>query len=312
MTNKTDNVQPKRTRRKINGVLLLDKPLGISSNNALQQVKWIFQAKKAGHTGSLDPLASGLLPVCLGEATKISAYLLDADKHYQVECKLGSRTSTGDTEGDIIETAPVPTLTEKQVNTVLAAFHGAITQIPPMYSALKHQGRRLYELARQGEEVERKPRDLTISELTLLDKGEDTLRLDVRCSKGTYIRTLVEDIAIALNTQAHVTVLRRLGTGPYNGEHMNRLSDLRALREADDWQSLDALLLPVDSAIMHWPEVWLTSDAAWYLQRGQAVLVPNVPEGGSLRLYSQETREFLGLGEIDADGKVAPKRLMAH
>ncbi|HET9679560.1 MAG TPA: tRNA pseudouridine(55) synthase TruB, partial [Gammaproteobacteria bacterium] len=278
MTSKTDNKQPRRPRRNISGVLLLDKPLGISSNNALQQVKWIYQAKKAGHTGSLDPLASGLLPICLGEATKVSAYLLDADKHYQVECQLGSRTATGDTEGEVLETAPVPALSKKQINTVLTTFHGAISQIPPMYSALKHQGRRLYELARKGEEVERKPRELHISELSLLAQHGDKLRLDVRCSKGTYIRTLVEDIAVALGTVAHVTVLRRLGTGPYDEEQpMHTLASLRALEEAGDLASLDDLLLPIDSAIQHWPEARLADDSAWYLQRGQSVLVPGAP-----------------------------------
>lgn len=311
MTRRTDQQQTRHPRRKINGVLLLDKPVGISSNNALQQVKWIYQAKKAGHTGSLDPLASGLLPICLGEATKVSAYLLDADKHYHVECQLGSRTSTGDAEGEVQQTAPVPALSKKKINTVLASFLGDISQIPPMYSALKHQGRRLYELARQGQEVERKPRALHISEIILLEEGNDKLRLSVRCSKGMYIRTLAEDIAVALGTVAHVTLLRRLGTGPYDGQNMHTLADLRAQEEAGQQPALDALLLPVDSAIPHWPSVELAADAAWYLQRGQSVLVPGAPLQGWLRLYNADTGEFLGLGEADGEGKVAPRRLMA-
>ena len=197
-------------RRDVHGVLLLDKPTGLTSNDALQKAKRLYAANKAGHTGSLDPLASGLLPICFGEATKVSGFLLDADKHYAVTCKLGQRTATADAEGEVVETKPVPALTPDLIERALAGFRGDIMQVPPMYSALRHQGRRLYDLAREGIEVPREPRPVSIFRLELKDWSPESLSMEVVCSKGTYIRTLVEDVAAALGTWAHVTVLRRL------------------------------------------------------------------------------------------------------
>lgn len=303
--------QPQRRReyRDVHGVLLLDKPVGMTSNQALQHARRLFQARKAGHTGSLDPLASGLLPLCFGEATKVSSFLLDSDKLYAVKARLGVRTRTGDAEGEVVETCSVPELTDAVIERALSGFRGEIEQIPPMYSALKHQGQRLYDLAREGLEVERAPRTVHIRELVLINFQADTLELTVRCSKGTYIRTLVEDIAAALGSCGHVIALRRLAVGPYggvNGLPMYPLADLRGL--AAEPARLDALLLPVDSALGHWPAAHLGSDAAWYFGRGQAVVVPGAPTSGWLRVYDGE--RFLGLGEVIPDGRVTPRRLI--
>ena len=293
-------------RRDVHGVLLLDKPVGLTSNEALQRVKRLFQAKKAGHTGSLDPLASGLLPVCFGEATKISGFLLDADKHYTVTCKLGERTATADAEGRVVEQKPVPRLDAGLLTKTLAKFRGEILQVPPMYSALRHQGQRLYDLAREGLEVHREPRPVTIYGLELLDWTAGSLTMEVRCSKGTYIRTLVEDVATALGTCGHVTVLRRLAVGPF-GRESPALS-LAELESRSHGADLDALLLPVDSALKHWPEARLSGDAAWYFAKGQPVFVPGAPTSGRLRVYAEG--RFLGVGEIQSDGRLAPRRLM--
>lgn len=299
---------PRAPRRDVHGVLLLDKPIGLTSNDALQKVKRLFAAKKAGHTGSLDPLASGLLPLCFGEATKVSGFLLDADKYYAVTCKLGSRTSTADAEGVVVEEKPVPALDQATVERALTGFLGEIQQVPPMYSALRHQGQRLYDLAREGIEVPREPRAVTIHEFLLKSRSPDTLSLEVRCSKGTYIRTLVEDLATALGTCAHVTVLRRLAVGPFGREvPMHSLAELMALAEQGQ-EALDRLLLPVDSAVAHWPKAELAGDAAWYFAKGQPVFIPGAPTRGRLRVYA--ARRFLGVGEIISDGRLAPKRLM--
>lgn len=293
--------------RAIDGVLLLDKPIGLTSNQALQRVKRLFDARKAGHTGSLDPLASGLLPICLGQATKVSGFLLNAGKRYQVVARLGQRTDTGDADGQVIEERPVPALDRGLVKRVLARFEGSQTQVPPMYSALKHQGQRLYKLARQGIEIERQPRKIEIHGLELLSLEADALELEVACSKGTYVRTLVEDIAQALGTVAHVIVLRRLGVGPYAEERMYKLEELEALAE-QGMERLDELLLPVDSALEHWPSVELGADSAYYLMQGQAVMAPGAPSSGKVRLYD-EGHGFLGIGEVKLDGRVAPTRL---
>ena len=215
--------------RNVNGILLLDKPTGITSNEALQSVKRLFKARKAGHTGSLDPLASGLLPICLGEATKASGFLLDADKHYQVRCKLGEKTATGDAEGEVIESRPLEGVDAARIESVLAGFRGEIVQIPPMYSAVKHQGQRLYKLARQGVEVEREPRDITIHKLILEAVELPFFDLDVHCTKGTYVRTLAEDIGEALGCGAHVSGLRRLGVGPYDSQEMVTMERVKEL-----------------------------------------------------------------------------------
>ena len=294
--------------RPVNGILLLDKPIGLTSNDALQEVKHLYKARKAGHTGSLDPLASGLLPICLGEATKASGFLLDADKHYRMTCRLGVRTTTGDAEGEVLETRPVGALDAAALEAVLDRFRGPIQQVPPMYSAVKHQGERLYKLARQGMEVTREARTVVIHELRLLAMNLPELELDVHCTKGTYVRTLAEDIGDLLGCGAHVITLRRLGVGPYDEAGMITLADLKQLL-LQGFEALDAILLPVETALAQWPGVRLSSDAAFYLRQGQPVLVPHAPTSGWVRLYQGE-HQFLGMGQILDDGRVAPKRLM--
>ncbi|VAW53172.1 tRNA pseudouridine(55) synthase [hydrothermal vent metagenome] len=301
----------KNKGRNISGVLLLDKPQGGSSNHALQKVKRLFGAAKAGHTGSLDPLATGMLPVCFGEATKISAFLLDADKRYRLKCQLGVSTTTGDTEGEVVDTKDVSTISQKTVEDILPAFLGEIEQVPPMYSALKHNGERLYKLARQGIEVERKARKVTIYDIEFLALGTNSadqliLELEVGCSKGTYVRTLVEDIAKKLDCCAHITALRRLSVGPYEGEMMTMDQLMELAEQGHD--ALDESLQPVDSGVANWPDVHLAADAAFYVQQGQAVMVPHAPTQGWVRIYDQS--QFLGLGEIQDDGMVAPRRMI--
>lgn len=300
-------------KRNVNGILLLDKPTHISSNAALQAVKKLYVAAKAGHTGSLDPLASGMLPICFGEATKFSQFLLDADKRYRVVAQLGGRTATGDAEGEVIERKPVDKAALSRLETVLDSFRGSIQQVPSMYSALKHQGRPLYELARQGITVDRPARTVQIYELILLAQTEDTLTLEVSCSKGTYIRTLVEDIGSALGCGAYVAELRRLTVAIYQEAHMIALDRLETLRQehAEDHGFLDAHLLPVDSMVQHWPKVALSEAAYYYLKRGQPVIIPHAPTEGWVRLYLRG-EEFLGVGEILDDGKVAPRRLVSQ
>jgi tRNA pseudouridine55 synthase len=294
--------------RDVNGILLLDKPSGITSNAALQQVKRLYFARKAGHTGSLDPLASGVLPICMGEATKVSAFLLDADKRYRVRCRLGVRTATGDAEGETVETRAVDSYSRAQLESVLERFRGSIEQIPPMYSALKHQGQRLYKLARQGVEVERQPRPVEIYALLLTAQRDDWIEIEVHCSKGTYVRTLVEDIGERLGCGAHVCALRRTGVGPYDEAGLVTIAMLEELKQSD-LAAMDRLLLPIESALTQWPGVELSSDAAFYLQQGQPVLVPRAPTSGWVRLYERD-HTFLGMGEILDDGRVAPRRLM--
>ena len=295
-------------QRRVNGILLLDKPSGLTSNAALQAVKKLYRARKAGHTGSLDPLATGLLPICFSEATKVSGFLLDADKDYRVTCKFGERTTTGDAEGEVLEQRPVEDLSEDRLREVMQGFLGDIEQIPPMYSALKHKGERLYKLARAGVEVEREPRQVTIHALELLTLTPPLAEIRVHCSKGTYVRTLVEDIGAALGCGAHVSGLRRLGVGPFDDSHMIDMEGLQAVA-AESEHALDQLLLPLESGLAQWPDVRLSSDAAFYLRQGQPVLVPKAPTAGLVRLYEGESR-FLGVGEILDDGRVAPRRLM--
>lgn len=318
-----------RKGRPVTGILLFDKSPGHSSNKALQQVKRLFDAQKAGHTGSLDPLASGLLPICFGEATKISGFLLDADKRYQVTAKLGVKTSTGDAEGEAVETVDVPEDIADRIARIAPDFQGDIQQIPPMYSALKHQGRRLYELAREGVEVERPPRNISIHELTIQAVNTNEFSIDVRCSKGTYVRTLIEDMAEAAGTVAHVTALRRLSVGGLPDVPLVSLDNLQELiekaqasvgstgdedaniervRKQAEYALLDALLLAPNAAFTGWPKVKLDGSSSWYIQRGQAVQVPKAPTRGQVLIHSADD-SFLGIGEIDADGRVAPKRL---
>jgi len=298
--------------RDVTGILLLDKPLGLTSNDALQRIKRLYRAAKAGHTGSLDPLATGLLPVCLGAATKFSAFLLDADKRYRVRVRLGVTTTTADAEGEVLETKPVEGIDEARVRAALEGFLGLIDQLPPMYSAIKQGGERLYKLARQGVEVERATRPIHIFSLDLLACELPEIELDVHCSKGTYVRTLAEDIGRVLGCGGHVSQLRRTGVGPYaeNVVEFITLDQVRDLAELEGAAArLDALLLPLDSALGHWPAVRLSADAAFYLQQGQAVLVPQAPTEGLVRLYDV-SKHFLGVGEIQDDGKVQPKRLV--
>lgn len=301
---------PRIQRRPIDGILLLDKPAGLSSNAALQKVRYLLRAKKGGHTGSLDPLATGLLPLCFGEATKVSGFLLDADKRYRVGIRLGITTTTGDSEGEVLETRSAEQLTQAQVEAALVQFRGEIEQVPPMYSALKHEGQRLYRLARQGVEVERAPRPVTIHALTLLDFQPGWLELDVHCSKGTYVRSLAEDLGEALGTGAHVEALRRTGLGPFDAERMITLPELEALA-AEGPAALEAVLLPIDSALTDWPEVQLGADAAYYFRQGQPVFAPQAPRADWLRVYGPGP-SFIGMGRIQDDGRVAPKRLLAQ
>ena len=301
----------KNKGRNICGVLLLDKPQGSTSNHVLQQVKRLFGAAKAGHTGSLDPLATGMLPICFGEATKISAFLLDADKKYYLRCQLGVTTTTGDAEGEVLESLDASSISEQDIKAVLPEFIGEIEQVPPMYSALKHNGERLYNLARKGIEVERKARRITIYDISFISMTKDEeqrvfLELEVSCSKGTYVRTLVEDIAKKLNSGAHITALRRLSVGPYKGE-MVTMEQLQALSE-QGYPVLDTCLQPIDSGVADWPDVHLGPDAAFYVKQGQAVMVPHAPTQGWVRIY--EHNDFLGLGEIQDDGMVAPRRMI--
>jgi tRNA pseudouridine55 synthase len=296
--------------RDVNGILLLDKPSGISSNHALQRVKRLYQAAKAGHTGSLDPLATGLLPLCLGYATKFSSFLLDADKRYRVSVCLGVRTSTADAEGEVVATAATDGVTEAAVRDVLGGFVGSIEQLPPMYSAVKHQGERLYKLAREGKEVERTPRTIQIFALELLRMELPEIELDVHCSKGTYVRTLAEDIGDRLGCGGHVSALRRSGVGPYI-EGQTRFVTMAEVEAAAEQgpDAMDAMLLPLDSVLDHCPSLRLSADAAFYLRQGQPVLVPQAPANGMVRLYDQSER-FIGIGVILDDGRVQPKRLL--
>lgn len=296
-------------RRSVNGVILLDKPPGTSSNQALQIVKRLFNARKAGHGGSLDPLANGLLPLCLGEATKVSGFLLNANKSYRFACQLGVTTSTGDAEGEVLLTRTVNDPDRATIEAALKRFIGEIQQLPPMYSALKHKGQRLYKLARQGIEVERKPRKVTIHQLRLLHMEDERLWCEVHCSKGTYIRSLAEDIGEVLGCGAHIVELRRTGVEPYDSSQMITLEALKA-RAEQGLAALDSVLLPVDTAIASWPKVRAYEDAAYYLRSGQPVVIPRAPTQGWVRLYEGEEECFMGIGEILDDGRVALRRLI--
>ncbi len=295
--------RPKLIRRAISGVLLLNKPLGYSSNGILQKVRWLYRAQKGGHTGALDPLATGLLPICLGEATKFSHHLLDADKTYRTVVQLGATTTTADREGEVLVERPVPPLSEALIESVLTQYRGPIMQVPPMYSALKKDGRPLYELARQGIEIEREARPVTIHALQLDAFDATTLTLTVKCSKGTYIRTLAEDIGEALGCGAHVAILHRTQTGPFDLDPTITLEYLESLDDA----GRDALLLPTYAPIAHMPRIDLTTDEAIYFCRGQAIHAGNVKPGEMLVF---EHGKFLGLGKVDRLRKLHPKRVM--
>lgn len=300
--------QVKRIRRQVHGVLVLDKPRGFSSNAALQKVRWLLNAEKAGHTGSLDPLATGVLPLCFGEATKFSQYLLDADKGYSTVAQLGVTTTTGDAEGEVLERRTVD-VDEAVIQAALPAFRGQIEQIPPMYSALKRDGQPLYKLARAGEVVEREARSVTIARLELLALQEDRATLEVACSKGTYVRTLVEDLGARLGCGAHVAELRRTQAGPFGLAQAISLDELEAAHAEGGAEALDRFLLPVDSGLEHWPLVQLTQHSAYYWLHGQPVRAANAPKFGLIRVQDDQGR-FIGIGEIDDEGQVAPRRLI--
>lgn len=296
--------QFRRIKRNIDGVLLLDKPLGISSNQALQIVKRLYQAAKAGHTGSLDPLASGLLPICLGEATKFSHFLLDADKSYRALVTLGSTTTTGDAEGEVLARLPVTT-TQPELEAALKKMVGDILQVPPMYSALKHGGKALYEYARDGVEVVREPRPVTIHAIQLERFEGEQFEMVVSCSKGTYIRTLAEDIGKLLGCGAHLGGLRRLTTAHFNLQDAVTIEQLEQM----SLEQRDAVLLRADVAIENLPQVILDDDSVFYLLRGQEVWKSGLNIEGLFRLYSAQGA-FLGIGEQTSRGSIAPKRLL--
>ncbi len=305
----TNHTAPVESRRRaVDGVILLDKPEGMSSNQALQKVKWLFRARKAGHTGSLDPLASGMLPLCFGRATRLSAFLLDADKHYVTRALLGQRTATGDAEGAVVEELPVAPIEPDVMATVLARFHGEIEQVPPMYSALKHQGKRLYELARQGIEVDRPPRTVTIHCIDVLECGHGHIDLRVVCSKGTYIRTLVEDLCRELGTVGHVGRLRRVGVGELAAEQMLTLTELQLLSEQGQ-DALDARILPMDSIVQHLPAVALDAAGSRDIAHGRVTTVEGPERTGQLRLYDAAAK-FVGIGEGQPGGRIAPVKVM--
>lgn len=288
----------------VTGILLLDKPLGLSSNSALQRVKRMLKAEKAGHVGSLDPLATGMLPICLGEATKIAGEILSGRKRYLFTIALGSRTATGDVEGAVVETQPVPAFDRPALDAILSRFLGPQTQIPPMYSAIKRDGQPLYKLARAGVEVERAPRDIEIFDLTVRESAPTSVQLEVTCSKGTYIRTLAEDIARALGTCGHVSLLRRLYVEPFESEAMVTLDAVSAFAEAGERPPM----LPADRGVPHLPEVRLTPAATARVLHGQPAAVPAEIAPGRVRLYDGDGR-FFGIGETDGFGSVQPRRL---
>ncbi len=292
-------------KRRVDGVLLLDKPAGLSSNAALQKVKRLFNAAKAGHTGTLDPFATGLLPLCLGEATKFSQFLLDADKEYRARIRLGVRTASGDLEGEVLATAPVE-VDAATLERALQDFMGEIQQIPPMHSALKHQGRPLYEYARRGVEIQRKPRQVVVHALELEALSAQDCTLRIHCSKGFYVRALADDLGQVLGCGAHLSGLRRLAVGRFSVTDALDLATLEGLFEA----ARDACLLPADALISDLPELQLDGEAAWQIRHGQTLWLPRMQVGQFFRIYDAQ-QGFLGVAEVNEQGKLAPKRLLA-
>lgn len=288
----------------INGILLLDKPAGRSSNHALQDVKRLFSAQKAGHTGNLDPFATGMLPICFGEATKTAGFMLDADKSYSATAHLGMTTNTGDVEGEPLERRPVPYLIQPDIEAAMEKFIGEIEQVPPMYSALKHEGQPLYKLAREGVEVERKARKVTIYSLKIEYWESPRLTFRVHCSKGTYIRTLAEDLAMALDTLAHLESLRRHSVGMFTEDQMVTMERVRAARDSGDQLKM---LLPIDAGLQQWPKAEITEGQTARFSNGNPVIVDGL-EPGLVRVYQQDGN-ILGIGEAMSDGQVHPKRL---
>ncbi len=309
--------RPRRRGRDIHGVLLLDKPQGMSSNDVLQKVKRLYNANKAGHTGALDPLATGMLPICLGEATKFSQYLLDADKRYRVIARLGQRTDTSDADGNIVEERPLQ-FTQQQLEQALEHFRGDTQQVPTMFSALKYQGRPLYDYARQGITVPREARPITVYELLFIRWEGEELELEIHCSKGTYIRTIIDDLGERLSCGAHVSMLRRLQVDRYPAEKMVTLAQLQQwVADADAAgtpaaMQLDPLLLPMDTPAAAYPMVSLPQASSHWFKLGQAVQVAGAPSDGLVRVFEMETDKFLGMAQIDDQGRVAPKRLVVE
>lgn len=306
-------MNPRIPRRDISGILLLDKPLGLSSNQALQRAKRLLRASKAGHTGSLDPLATGLLPLCFGQATKISSYLLDADKRYRARLRFGAQTTTGDTEGEVIATSDPSALTRAALEQAIARFHGPQAQVPPMYSALKRDGQPLYALARQGIEVERAARDIVIHELLLNDHKDGECEIEVLCSKGTYIRTLAEDLAAALDQRAHLVALRRTEVGSLRGQRLYTFEELEQITRDGGEAALDACLITPRAALAHWPSVSVDGDQARDLAQGRSIARADLPEVTAetpLAVLSQ-TGDWLGIGVRDHEGRLAPRRWMS-
>lgn len=310
----------RRKGRAINGVLLLDKPHGLSSNHALQTVKRIYFAQKAGHTGALDPLATGMLPICLGEGTKFSQFLLDTDKTYQVTAKLGVRTTTSDAGGEVVSEKEV-NVSDEQLSEALDSFRGTTKQTPSMYSALKYQGKPLYKYAREGIEVPRESRDITVFSLELLRFEHDEVELNIHVSKGTYIRTIVDDLGELLGCGAHVSALRRLAVGNYPVDKMVTVPQLEALleqaisEEITPSELLDPLLLPMQSAVEGMPAVYVDDMSANFLRHGNPVQAYKAPAEGCMQVYigedeHDENAEFIGVGFINDDGQVAPKRIV--
>ncbi len=308
----------RRKGRPINGVILVDKPTGISSNDTLQKVKRIFFAQKASHTGALDPLATGMLPLCFGEATKFSQFLLDSDKRYRVVAKLGERTDTSDSDGEVVETRAV-NVERDQLEACIDSFRGTTDQIPSMYSALKYQGRKLYEYAREGISIPRESRKITVYSVELLRFDNNEVEMELHVSKGTYIRTIVDDLGEMLGCGAHVTYLRRTGVSNFPYERMVTIEQLQAMLDqakADEIEPgtvLDALLLPTDTAVQDLPEVNISAELAVHVLHGNPVSAEVVPAEGTLvRITVGEAAEFIGVGTIDAKGMLAPKRVMAN
>ena len=297
--------------RDVDGILLLDKPFGISSNRALQMVKRLFGANKAGHTGNLDPLATGMLPICFGRATKLSGMLLDSDKSYLADVRLGQSTTTGDAEGDVVETSDPAAITEEQVRAVLSRFTGQIQQIPPMYSALKHEGQRLYALARQGKTVERPPRTVQIHSLDLVLFEAGRFLLAIQCSKGTYVRTLAEDIAGAIGQVAHLGGLRRNAVAPFEGQPMVNIETLEGLAEQGT-EGLDERLLPLSAAVPAWESLPLPEEALRRLARGQALPMPlrAIVQDQPLALLDFQG-ELMAAGGVDDHGRLVSRRWLS-
>jgi tRNA pseudouridine55 synthase len=290
--------------------VVLDKANGLSSNAALQEVKRLYEANKAGHAGSLDPLATGVLPVCLGEATKVSQFLLDSDKRYRARIKLGIRTDTGDSEGSIIERNEGISVSRKAIERALTKFKGEVEQVPPMYSAIKMNGVPLYKLARKGIAVEREPRLVTLYQICLVEFVNSEIELEISCSKGTYIRTIADDLGQELGCGAHVIELRRTQAGVFTEKDSISSEELALEKENRGLDKIDQFLIPMDRAIQDLPEVNLPSITASHVKNGQAVLVRHLPKNGLVRMYEDE--QFIGIGSIDDDGKVAPKRLIIN